>query len=397
MNPALTLPQTRTATQWIFTGASSHPNARLAGIEAASAAIAGKDPKLLIVFSSADYDQAALLGGVAVIANKVPVIGCTTAGEITASGPRTTSVVIMALGGKGFSIATAAANGEEGRLRQASAEVANSFSQIEDRPFNVLLLLSDGLGGDQQEVVRGAFSVLGAEIPLVGGCAGDDMRMQHTFQFHGGEVLEHAVVGAAIGSEGPIGIGVQHGWRAVGEPMVVTASDGNQVMSLDDQPALDAYLQRLDAPSEVCDDEVAFTHFAATHPLGLSRRAGDEVRFVAGSDFATRSLNCIAAVPQGSMLRIMEGDYDSVLDATDIACEQAVAALGGRTPLGMLTFDCVARKGVLGEAGSGAEVDRLTDYAPGAPVAGFYTYGEIARTHGVSGFHNQTLVVVAFS
>jgi hypothetical protein len=33
----------------------------------------------------------------------------------------------------------------------------------------------------------------------------------------------------------------------------------------------------------------------------------------------------------------------------------------------------------------------------GAPVAGFYTYGEIARTQGVSGFHNQTLVVLAVS
>ena len=31
----------------------------------------------------------------------------------------------------------------------------------------------------------------------------------------------------------------------------------------------------------------------------------------------------------------------------------------------------------------------------GAPVAGFYTYGEIARTRGISGFHNQTLVVLA--
>ena len=33
----------------------------------------------------------------------------------------------------------------------------------------------------------------------------------------------------------------------------------------------------------------------------------------------------------------------------------------------------------------------------GSPVAGFYTYGEIARTRGVSGFHNQTLVVLALA
>ena len=36
-------------------------------------------------------------------------------------------------------------------------------------------------------------------------------------------------------------------------------------------------------------------------------------------------------------------------------------------------------------------------HAGGGPVAGFYNYGEIARTSGISGFHNQTLVVFALS
>jgi hypothetical protein len=63
----------------------------------------------------------------------------------------------------------------------------------------------------------------------------------------------------------------------------------------------------------------------------------------------------------------------------------------------MLAFDCVARKGVLGDGGLGSEIERIAARAGGAPVAGFYTYGEIARTSGVSGFHNQTLVVLAVS
>jgi hypothetical protein len=105
------------------------------------------------------------------------------------------------------------------------------------------------------------------------------MKMQRTFQFHGDSVLEHSIVGAAIGSDGPIGIGVQHGWRTVGEPMVVTASSANRVLTLDDQPAVAAYLQRLNAPPEVQTDPEAFTRFAMTHPLGLSRRSVEEVRF----------------------------------------------------------------------------------------------------------------------
>ena len=91
----------------------------------------------------------------------------------------------------------------------------------------------------------------------------------------------------------------------------------------------------------------------------------------------------------------MEGDDTSVLAATDVACADALAPLRGRRPLGLIAFDCIARRGVLGERGMHDEVERVAHNGMGAPVAGFYTYGEIARTHGVTGFHNQTLVVLA--
>jgi hypothetical protein len=63
----------------------------------------------------------------------------------------------------------------------------------------------------------------------------------------------------------------------------------------------------------------------------------------------------------------------------------------------MFAFDCIGRRGVLGDEGIRAEVDRLVAHGAGAPVAGFYTYGEIARTWGMRGFHNQTLVVLSIS
>jgi hypothetical protein len=94
---------------------------------------------------------------------------------------------------------------------------------------------------------------------------------------------------------------------------------------------------------------------------------------------------------------MMEGDDDSVLAATDAACREALAALNGQAPIGMLAFDCIARRGVLGPDGIKREVDRIAEHAAPGPVAGFYTYGEIARTRGVNGFHNQTLVVLALA
>jgi hypothetical protein len=85
------------------------------------------------------------------------------------------------------------------------------------------------------------------------------------------------------------------------------------------------------------------------------------VRFVGGADFTDRSLGCIAEVPQGAVAWFMAGDAESVLSATDQACAAAVNALDGAPARGVLAFDC------------------------------------IARTRGISGFHNQTLVVLALA
>lgn len=380
-------------------GHSADPNAFAAGAKAAVDAVRDRgDAKLLIVFCSAAYDLDQLLAGIASEAPGTPLIGCSTAGEIATAGPSDASVVIVAIGGPGFSVATGAGTDSTGALRQATTTAVEAcMGSLERRDHSVLLLLTDGLGGDQMEVVRGAYAVVGAEIPLVGGCAGDDLRMKNTFQLFGERVLRDSVVAAAVSSDAPIGIGVQHGWRRVGEPMLVTSSDGSRVHSLDDEPALDVYLRRLGAPEAVHHDPDAFTRFALTHPLGISHRSGEEVRFVAGADFDDRSLGCIASVPQGGLAWIMEGDEDSVLEATDGACAEAVAGLSGEPPLGLVAFDCIARRGVLGEPGIHREIDRIAAFAGGAPVAGFYTYGEIARTTGMRGFHNQTLVVLALA
>lgn len=386
----------RPTDRWMAVGRSGQTDASAAGTEAATAAMSGGDePRLIIVFAADGYDASALLAAVRTVTGDVPLIGCSTAGEIASSGPGDAGVVVTAMGGTGFSVATRATERISADLRGAGASAAGALDEVNTAEHRILLLLADGLAGDQQEIVRGAYGVAGAAVPLVGGCAGDDMRMVATHQFHNDAVLTDAVVSAAIGSVAPFGIGVRHGWRRVGEPMLVSASSGNRVAQLDDRPALDAYLESLDAPPAARIEPAAFTAFAQTHPLGLARRSGEEhVRFVAEADFERRELVCIAEVPTGGLAWLMEGDASSVLDATDAACVEALTALDGLPPIGLLTFDCIARKSVLG-IGVDEEVARVAAHAGTAPVAGFYTYGEIARTRGVTGFHNQTLVVLA--
>ena len=178
-----------TAARWVGVGESADANPFRAGAQARAAAVDGRaDLRALIVFASASLDLEALLDGIA--PGDVPLIGCSTAGEIGSSGPADRSVVVMALGGEGFAVSSAVATGLSGRLREAGAEVAACIDDIPEREHRTLLLLTDGLAGNQRDIVRGAYDVAGSVIPLVGGGAGNDLSRAETYQLYGGEVLD---------------------------------------------------------------------------------------------------------------------------------------------------------------------------------------------------------------
>jgi len=147
-------------------------------------------------------------------------------------------------------VRTRVARTSDGGHRLAGARVADAMTAM-DQPHSVLVLLCDGIAGNPHEVVRGAYSVAGAGVPLVGGFAGDDLEFRRTYQFHGPagsgtvELLDDAVVGVALDSERPLGIGVAHGWHRTEPGMIVTRSTGGRILEIDRKPALDVLAQRL--------------------------------------------------------------------------------------------------------------------------------------------------------
>jgi hypothetical protein len=374
--------------RWADVGRSALPDAAAAGREAARSALRGnEDAGLLLVFASGAYDLRALAAEVSDVAAGIPVVGCSSAGELDASGPGTGSVVVLALGGEGLSFSATSA--PAGDPRDAGARAAACVGDVADRPHQVLLLLAGSASADHAEIVRGAYSVTGAGVPLVGGVAAHPDRFGPTALIYGAAVLEDAVIGVAIGSDAPIGVGVRHGWRPTGEPMLVTRAAPGRVLELDGGPAAAVYRDRLGSGA---DDDAS----VLAHPLGMQRRIGEaHVRTVSMDHASDGSL--ATAVPAGALVWLMESDPGSVLDATDAAVQEALAALGdGEDAAALLLFDCSARFKFL-RHGAAAEVARAVRHAGDATVAGLYTGGEIARTRGMLGYHQQTLVVLALA
>ena len=382
---------------WVRVGYSNLENDSEALEEAFKTLNLDNIPRLLIIFAAPRYNLDQLAARVSEQLPDSALIGCTSSGEIAAGSALTQSLVLWALGGSGVRVSTGfgESEGDGQGLRQAAVQAASCLEQLERRQHTVMVLLSDGLGGDQMEVVRGAYDAANIDVPLVGGCAGDYLAMRQTRQLHGRRVMSGAVVAAAISSDRPLGVGVSHGWTPASDPMLVTESRNTLLSSLDDQPALDVYLNFFNPPQQVRDDPQAFADFAAVHPIGIRRRDRIEMRHITGFDPQQRALVMVAEVPQGALAFLTQGDYASVLEAAAESASSAVKALGDAAPAGLLLFDCVSRRSIFGDQHVQEETDLIARCCDGAPMAGFYTYGEIARTKGSGGFHNQTLVTLA--
>lgn len=384
--------------RWFDVGHSVATDAREAGIEATAAALAGRRARLVMVFAPVSANMAALAEAVrSQLPEDTMVVGCSTTRGITTETD-TGGVVVAALGGDGFQVRTTLARDSSTGCREAGVAAAGALAGI-DRPYRALVLFNDGLSQSQDEIVRGAYSVVGATVPLVGGCAGDDFDYARTYQMFGSgaavEVLSDAVIGVAIGSDAPMGVGIAHGWRRQGDPVNVTSSSGGRIYEFDDERAADVF--RLRTGIDPTGADVAgFRRQSYRNPIGLARRSGEDLRVVSAIRPDEGSVESLADVPQGAQAWFMATDEKSMVEAAADSCGQAVAALGGTPACGMIVFDCAVRYSMLGADGVRREIGEMARAAD-APIAGFYTYGEIARTRGARGMHHLTCVSLAFA
>ncbi len=322
------------------------------------------------------------------------LVGCTTAGEILGNDVHDNSVVVTAVE---FSSTT---------VRSATLlldDAANSFDagarlaqELQDDNLACVLIVSDGLHVNGSELVRGVTSVVGHDLPVTGGLAGDDDRFEGTLVGCAGPAESHRI--AAIGLYGEslrTGHGSVGGWDAFGPRRVITRSEGNVLYELDGEPALELYKKYLG------DEAANLPGSALLFPLAIaSPESGDIqiVRTVLSIDEDSSSMTFAGDVPEGFNAQLMRANSERLIDGAGEAARIAdKAQLEGRK-LAVLV-SCVGRKMVLGQR-TAEEVEAVADQLGSSAVqVGYYSYGEICP-HVQSGFselHNQTMTITVLA
>lgn len=359
---------------------------------------------LVIVFSSVAYDQEKMLQGVRSVSQDAPVVGCSTAGEITTAGPAIQkSVAVMAIASDQVKFYPGIGTEIKRDARAAGQMVAREVQKHAGKnPLKSFIMFPDVLVGNGADIVRGVLDVLGEHFPAVGGAPGDDFLFKQTYQYFQNKIYSGAVVGVGLSGRFRSGIGVKHGWIPIGLPRQVTKSKGAVIHELDGKPAIKIYEDYFGAEKANVLRSEPLARLAITYPLGMSVPGSDEflIRDPITVD-ADGAITCAAEIPQGSEVRLMIGSREEAIKVAKVAAENAKNQLNGSAPKAILIFNCIARDKLFGEH-SKDEIDAIQSVlGPDVPLLGFYTYGEQAPLGGQvreikkcnTAFHNETVVI----
>jgi hypothetical protein len=370
--------------------------------EACATALAGRTPResdLMVLFPTVEYDPLSFFRASRAMAAPAHVVGCSSFSSFTDATLVRRGTVAAFIPAEDLTFGVAGVDHVSSGIYKAARDVTERALDRAggEGEHGALMVFSDGLAGDQREVVRGCYEVTGATVPLVGGAAGENQQAFITFQCADDDVMTNGLVAVWIKSRSPLGVAVDNGWHPIGDPMIVTRAERNIVYELDGIPAARAYLaQREVDPLDrnlYGIGDVSFSAATLDEPLGLANVSGRfDIRHILRRN-EDDSLVLFGHVNEQSVVQVMTADWQDLVAAAERAGADAAAQVGGNAR-GALAFSCTGRVAPLGSH-LDEEVTAISRSIDERPMAGFFTYGEFARVTGSTGFHNATVVVLA--
>lgn len=389
-------------------GTSCEKDSLTAGKEAASLALlsfGGETPDVAIVFASQRLRYDELLKGIQSVIGNIPMVGGTTAGEISTHGLGTSTIALCLLSSTALSFQTASASDmkkdEEDCGKRLAKKIVRNISMDNAKS---LILFPDGMGGDGVSLLKGVQSVLGSNFEIVGAFLGDDGQFKETFQFFNGKCYRGDIVTAILISgkdQYVTSTGVRSGFESIGGKIYCTKASKNVVEKFEDTSALALYKDLLGEKLSKRLPEICLEY-----PFGLidsKATIGDHEYFQLRCGLAVNeengSITLAGSIPEGSAITLTTASRADIINGAKQAAIQAKQGLLGASPKLILMFSCIGRKLVLGRRTS-EEIDIVKKvFGDDVPIIGFYSYGEIGPIDKnkyelqAARFHNETVVL----
>jgi len=352
---------------------------------------------LLMVFADVSYFRNPnFVAALQTAYPKAALLGCSTAGEISTKGVDDGRCVLTAAEFESSTLQTATTvlNGMEDS-QAAGERVAKRLSA---EGLKAVMVFGPGVNINGSALVRGMEAVLGTQLPITGGLAGDAGAFTQTYTLGQNGVSDQAIVAVGLyGDSLSFAHGSFGGWEPFGPSRKVTRCEGNVLFELDGEPALEVYERYL---GEYAKDLPASGLLFPFAMLGKDLDENGLIRTILAVDKVAGSLTLAGEIDAEGHLRLMHASTDRLVNGAEAAAKMVVdcAKTTPQTALGILV-SCVGRKLVMGDRVE-EEVEVVGEMlGRGTTLTGFYSYGEISPfiPAGACRLHNQTMTITSIS
>jgi hypothetical protein len=275
-------------------------------------------------------------------------------------------------------------------------------SNIEDELSNfnghldegkTFLINIDGLSEGVELFKEELFYTLGLSKNYIGGGAGSISFERKPCVICNEGLLKDAAVVSLIDVDS--GVGVAHGWDNISEPMKVTKSEGNNIISLNWEPAFSVYQEAIKKLSGHHINEDNFFEIAKAYPFGISKIGNEMIVRDPICVIDRGTLLCVGAIPQNSFVYLLNGNEESLIKGAEQAKINAINGFTNITGRAIsentvtLFIDCISRALFLKD-----DYHKELEVLGNEAVYGALTLGEIANMgKAYLELYNKTSVV----
>jgi len=340
-----------------------------------------------LLFASIDQDFQLILDKINETYPGIELIGCSTDGEFSSLlGFVEDSIALILFYSDECEwkagVVTEISKDPVGNLEKTVKTVV-AKSHLEPR---LCIVTPESLNVSGDSILKGLSNQLGENFPILGGTAGDQLRVKKTYQFYKDQVLSNAAPFLIFFGPLLTSFGVESGWKPIGEKGKATKVKSNILYEIDGKPATEYFQHYLKIEiSETVPEYPLAVYIGETENFYLR----NPVYFNAGDG----SVSFMGDIPENSTVQITHVERDEIINATESAIEKAHKKYPGSKPLLALCFSCAGRKLILGTR-THEEIKLLQKNYSDLIFAGFYAYGEIAplMSNTPSRFHNETFI-----
>ncbi len=355
------------------------------------------DADLLIFHAAIGHDFKEMVSQAHEMVPKARIVAASCCGVVGREGVSESmkDMALMAVKGKEFVVGNT--DGIFGHNSyDKTLEMAKKMKA--DAPgINMIYFLASGIDIDNDKCIQAMEEVFGRNVTIFGATSSDNMKGFTSFQAVDLDVTEHGAYAIGFYDQSlKVETQATHGFVAVGEPLVVTKSNGHVIQEFNGKPAWEEYLTRLGLPNDAnCGDSIPIGALGEKLTPELAKEYGNEhlLRVVTKHEGST--MHYATTIEVGTELWLTKRDEELIFSEMDRIVEELRKRIGEKEIVAVFHADCLARGRFLFNRIIKEElVSKMQNpfFVNGEcpPWLGMYGFGEFARLGGDNAYHNYT-------